>query len=126
MNIPGVMTVLIASLLALSTNVPQKMKHLIDEAIFTGQQVATAGDLRSISNMLDVSYFRHGRYPAENRFGEWLHATFRGSELKEMTQDHWGNEYIYTVTGKGKAFILRSTGPDGIAETEDDMVAFGP
>lgn len=126
MNIPGILVVLITALLALSTDMPQKMKDIFNEAIATGQQVATAGDLRSMSNMLDAYYFKRGRYPSEKHFEKWLNESFRGGELKSMTLDHWGNAYTYTVTGNGKTFKLRSNGADGIADTEDDMVAFGP
>lgn len=33
--------------------------------------------------------------------------------------DPWGNPYLYTVTDNG--FILKSTGPDGVPGTEDDV-----
>lgn len=116
---------LVGSLLAF-TDLPEKMKSVFDESVLAAQQIATAGDLRSMSIMLDVYYFKRGRYPRAVKFDRWLEATFKESHLKALNEDHWGNKYIYVADSSRKAYVLLSTGPDGIAETSDDMTVSGP
>lgn len=116
---------LTASLLAF-TDLPQQMKQIFDDSILAGQQIATAGDLRSISTMLDAYYLKHGAYPAEDRFSQWLAATFKEGNLKDLAADHWGNPFVYTVPGNRKSYILQSGGADGIVGTSDDMKVTGP
>ncbi|MGI6656199.1 MAG: type II secretion system protein GspG [Desulfobulbus sp.] len=120
-SIAGV--VLIGSLLAF-TDAPERIRAVIDEAVRTGQQLATAGDLRSMSTMLDVSFFRHGRYPRSEHFERWLKDNFKENQLKALSVDHWGNPYRYD--SNGKAYSLRSLGEDGVEGTADDMVVTGP
>jgi general secretion pathway protein G len=116
----------LAGTLLVFTDAPERIRALVDESIHTGQQIATAGDLRSISTMLDIQYLRQGRYPAEERFAFWMAATFKENHAGDLALDHWGNPYVYTVIDQGKGYILRSTGADGLAETEDDMWVTGP
>jgi general secretion pathway protein G len=41
---------------------------------------------------------------------------------KEIPKDPWGNDYIYEYPGKhGGSYDLYSTGPDGKANSEDDI-----
>jgi len=117
--------VLAGSLLTF-TDLPQQMQQIFDDCILAGQQIATAGDLRSMSTMLDVYYLKHGNYPAEDRFEQWLASTFKESQLKGLTHDHWGNPYVYTVSQRRKAFLLQSSGADGRIGTADDMHVTGP
>jgi len=112
--------------MAAFTDLPEQMKKVFGDSILLGQQIATAGDMRSMSEMLDVHYITGGRYPAEEDFERWLAGTFKGSNLKNLTEDHWGNVYVYTVSNKGKAYLLRSVGADSIANTDDDMTMSGP
>jgi len=115
---------LIGSLMAF-TDTPRQIRVLIDESIRTGQLLATAGDLRSMSTMLDVHYFRHGRYPRADRFESWLTANFKENQLKKLSVDHWGRPYRYADTN-GTAYTLRSLGEDGVEGTADDMKVTGP
>jgi general secretion pathway protein G len=124
-NIPLAFVMLAGSLLAF-TDLPQQVKQIVDDTILTGQQIATAGDLRSLSTMLDVHYLKRGIYPAEERFGEWLAVTFKENDLKELSQDHWGNSFQYAVSTGRKAYSLSSSGADGIFGTSDDMKVTGP
>jgi general secretion pathway protein G len=50
-----------------------------------------------------------------------------GGYIKRVQKDPWGNEYGYSVPGvrSGTAFDLFSAGPDGIANTEDDIGNWG-
>ena len=124
-NVILIFVALVGSLTAY-TVLPEQTKKIFGESIMLSQQIATAGDLRSMSVMLDAHYFTWGRYPAEDDFEDWLADTFKGSNLKDMAEDHWGNPYLYTVSKKGKAYLLRSVGPDSIADTDDDMTINGP
>lgn len=124
-NTSLVLVALMGSLLAF-TDLPRQVKQIVDDSILTGQQIATAGDLRSMSTMLDVYYFKHGAYPAGDRFGEWLEATFKESHLKDLSYDHWGNPYVYKVSDGRKRFVLQSGGADRVLGTADDMKVTGP
>jgi len=120
-----VLVALVGSLLAF-TDLPQQVKQIVDDSILAGQQIATAGDLRSMSTMLDVYYLKHGVYPGGDGFEAWLAATFKESHLKELKDDHWGNPYVYTVFHGRKRFVLQSGGADGVPGTADDMTVTGP
>jgi len=125
MNISLAGALLAASLLAF-TDMPEQMRKIFDESVLTGQQIATAGDLRSLATMLDVHYVRHGHYPATERFPAWLAATFRENHLKDLATDHWGHPLQYATGPARKSYLLRSVGPDGEAGTADDMTVSGP
>ncbi|MBM9612847.1 type II secretion system protein GspG [Desulfobulbus rhabdoformis] len=115
---------IIGSLMAF-TDAPEQIRTVIDESIRTGQQLATAGDLRSMSTMLDAHFFKHGRYPRADRFATWLAANFKENHVKDLAKDHWGNSYLYT-DNQGRSYILSSLGEDGLPGTEDDMTVTGP
>nr|WP_320013191.1 type II secretion system protein GspG [uncultured Desulfobulbus sp.] len=117
--------VLIISSLMAFTDAPQQLRTVIDESIRTGQQLATAGDLRSMSTMLEMYYFKHGRYPRADRFEPWLAANFKENHLKDLANDHWGHPYFYS-DNQEKSYSLSSLGEDGILGTEDDMTVTGP
>ena len=90
------------------------------------QQVATAGDMRSISTMLDYEFIRRGRCPRTEHFERWMEKNFKENNLKPLTQDHWGYELVYRATKDRKKYTLISLGPDGIEGTEDDIKITGP
>lgn len=43
--------------------------------------------------------------------------------IEKVPQDGWQNDFIYTK--KGESFEIRSAGPDGSVNTDDDIVATG-
>ncbi|MCK5231011.1 MAG: type II secretion system protein GspG [Desulfobulbaceae bacterium] len=112
--------------LATFTDLPERMIEIYDRTVAAAQQIATAGDLRSMSNMLDYHYMRRGRYPREDRFKKWLTVTFKENNLKGLDTDHWGNPYIYRVAERQKSYILTSPGSDGKVGTDDDLTVSGP
>jgi len=124
-NITMIVAALATSLLVYA-NVPKEVLRLYDDTVLAGQQLATAGDLRSMAQMLEIHYLKHGRYPKSERFEQWLAATFGESHLKPLRQDHWGNDYRYLCRGGDKIFELRSLGADGLEDTDDDMVVRRP
>ncbi len=113
------------SLLAF-TEFPTEMRKIFDDSIATAQQLTTAGDLRSMAQMLDIHFLAKGRYPKTEHFDRWLTATFRESNIKGLHEDAWGNRYEYFSDSSRKTFILNSLGPDKTAKTADDMTVTGP
>ncbi|WDP85781.1 MAG: type II secretion system protein GspG [Desulfobacter sp.] len=97
-----------------------------DETVAMSRQIATAGDLRSITIMLDYSYMTKGRLPQPHRFEAWMEKNFKENDLKDIMTDHWGNRLVYQSSKKDKAYLLISLGPDGILDTPDDMRRTGP
>lgn len=122
----GMVLALIGGASAIYADVPGQMKKIFDESVMAAQQVCSAGDLHSMSVMLDAKYLMDRRLPPEQEFEAWLKETFKENNVKELALDQWGNPYIYTVSGQGRSYRLRSAGPDGIPETGDDMVKSGP
>ena len=121
----GIM-VLIASVSVAYSELPDQMKDIFDEGVAKAQFVNTAGDLHTMSVMLDAKYIMDRRLPSKKEFTAWLQETFKENNVKDLAVDHWGNRYIYTVSKKQRSYQLRSLGPDGIADTDDDMVRSGP
>lgn len=118
--------VLVGSVSAIYSDLPGEMKTIYEDSIMAAQQVSTAGDLKSMSVMLSAKYIMDRRLPAEREFEGWLRATFKENAVKDLSVDHWGSPYVYTVSDRGRSFQLRSAGPDGIAGNADDMVTSGP
>lgn len=103
-----------------------EITRFYDETVAQAQHLATAADLRSISNMLDHELMKRGRYPRNRDFEKWLKRTFKESPGGELGRDHWGNQLIYKVDHSQKGFSLVSKGPDGLAGTSDDLLVTGP
>lgn len=119
------MLVVIGAMSAVALDVPERFRAISSESVAAAQQVITAGDLRSMAVMLDATYLMDRRLPKEEEFADWLAETFKENNAKDLAEDHWGHRYCYTVT-KGRRYELRSVGPDGVADTEDDMSISGP
>ena len=97
-----------------------------DETVAMSRQIATAGDLRSISIMLDYMYLKKGRLPGSDKFETWMEKNFKESNLKKLVTDHWGNTLIYRSSKTDKTYVLISPGPDGVLDTKDDLRRTGP
>ncbi len=102
------------------------IKKIFDDTVALTQQIATAGDMRSIGIMLDYEFMRRGRYPKTEHFKEWMEKNFKENNLKPLTTDHWEKEFVYKATKDQKRYILISCGPDRIKGTEDDIMITGP
>ena len=76
--------------------------------------MSTAGDMHSMSAMLDAAYIMDRRLPSEQGFESWLSTTFKENDIKDLALDYWGRPYIYRVLKKNRRYRLISTGPDGI------------
>jgi general secretion pathway protein G len=103
-----------------------EITRFYDETVAHAQHLATAADLRSISNMLDYQLMKRGRYPRSRDFEKWLKRAFKESPGGKLGRDHWGHPLIYLADPAGKGFSLTSKGPDGLAGTADDLLVTGP
>lgn len=120
------MMALMGSVTAVYTDLPEQIMTMFDDTVMAAQAVCTAGDLHSMSVMLDAAYIMDRRLPAENEFAAWLEVTFKENNMKDLWEDHWGTRYVYTIDSKRRRYQLRSAGPDTIFNNDDDMVKTGP
>lgn len=103
-----------------------EVTRFYDQTVAHARYLATAADLRSMSNMLDYEYMKKGRYPRKKDFSVWLQRTFKENPLQELSRDHWGQLLVYETDPGRQRFILVSKGPDGLAETSDDLRSTSP
>ncbi len=125
-NITLAILALISTSTAVYVDLPGQMKDVFTESIEAAQQVCTAGDLKSMSVMLDAGWVMDRRLPEEKDFKAWMAETFKENNVKELSEDHWGNAYVYAVSDDRRSYVIRSNGPDGEFDTEDDMAVSGP
>jgi general secretion pathway protein G len=119
---------LIATAVALgvvATN-QDRIQQFYEEVVAETQRIATAGDMRSISTMLDAGYLKTGRYPKDDRFQTWLEAKFKENSLRDISQDAWETPFRYRSEEAQRGFTLESAGPDKEFGTKDDMKQSGP
>lgn len=119
-------TVLVGSVSAVSLDAPNQLLSVYEEMLMAAQQAVTAGDMHSMTVMLDAGYVMDRRLPSEAEFASWLNRTFKENSIKDLAVDHWGHPYIYQLAENRRTYLLRSVGPDGIAGTHDDMTIHGP
>ena len=98
-----------------------EIEKFFDDTVAVTQQITTAGDMRTISMMLEYEFIRTGRYPKTEYFKAWMEKNFMENNLKPLTTDHWKRELIYISGRDQKTYTLVSCGPDGIEKTEDDL-----
>jgi general secretion pathway protein G len=103
-----------------------KITEFYEQTVEHARHLATAADLRSISNMLDYHFMKKGRYPRSKDFLPWMRANFKESPVHALGVDHWDNPLIYRPDARHKAFVLVSKGPDGSVNTADDLRVTGP
>jgi hypothetical protein len=118
--------IIVAMSLGVIAGNSDEFKRLFEDAASMGRQIASAGDLRTIGQMLDYEYMKKGRYPSEKAFPEWMTSSLRESTGRNIHKDHWGNLLVYETGAGGKSFRLTSTGKDGIKGTPDDISYRGP
>jgi len=100
----------------------------------TGQAQAAAAksDIASLGTVLDAYEVDNGSYPrGKTGLNDLITAprdaqNWRGPYVKELRLDPWGNAYIYEYPGKNNpnGYDLSSMGPDGKANTDDDITNF--
>lgn len=103
---------------------PKAMAQGVEFILAKSQADTTQANLLNISTALTVGYYSRGDYylPAAGEdFNKWL--LLYTDNPKERV-DAWGNDFNYQATETG--FELRSAGPDGIFNNDDDKVVKGP
>jgi general secretion pathway protein G len=125
-NITIGILLLIGTVAAVTTDIPEQLKTVFEESVAAAQMVSTAGDMHSMSVMLDAKYIMDRRLPTEKDFDTWLAVTFKENNVKDLSVDHWGNKYVYRISNNRRSYSLMSCGPDGILGSADDMVKSGP
>jgi hypothetical protein len=113
-----------AAISAVAVDAPEQIKQVYLDTLAAVQQVCTAGDMKSISTMLSAKVVMDRHLVSEAEFDGWLLETFKETNVKELAVDHWGQVYRYTVAGR--QFELRSAGPDGVFDNDDDLKVHGP
>src|SRR5688572_21228744 len=85
--------------------------------------------ISEIAKNLDLYKVRFHRYPTTQ---EGLNAMVSPPEgkkpiMESVPKDPWGADYIYVSPGQHlqAKFDLQSKGPDGVADTEDDVTNWG-
>lgn len=81
--------------------------------------------LKQVSDALELYKIKFSRYPTT---AEGLQALTKPPEgkrplLDNIPKDPWGNDYIFVSPGQKNPskFDLQSKGPDGTADTDDDI-----
>lgn len=77
---------------------------------------ATEQSMETVRAALKIYHTQNGNYPET---GTWL-ADIQNT-LNAPAEDAWGNQLAYRQTNSGGGFALYSDGPDGIADTDDDL-----
>ena len=104
---------------------------------FTGRtgdaQIGAAkAQIVNFGSCLDMYEGDNGRYPSTEQGLDALVAppgtppeptNWKGPYLKatKMPMDPWGQPYAYVNDGNAIGYLLLSSGPDGLLDTEDDI-----
>jgi general secretion pathway protein G len=92
----------------------------------TGAQIdTTKTQISKLGDALELYRMRFHKYP-ENQEGLAALAKppFGPPIMDDVPRDPWDNEYIYSYPGRRAThkYDIVSKGPDGLADTEDDIV----
>jgi general secretion pathway protein G len=90
---------------------------------------AAKSDLKSLGTVLDAFEVDNGSYPrGSSGLNDLIQPprdaqNWRGPYIEKLMSDPWGNAYIYEYPAKNNpaGYDLSSMGPDGQANTEDDI-----
>jgi general secretion pathway protein G len=113
----------------LATLVVTKVASKIDQA----RIITTKANLKMLHSAVNQFKMDTGRFPAEDLglielieqpsdVTIWEEGGYL--ETTELSKDGWGHDFIYELFPEsGKAFVIRSAGPDGEEGTEDDLLS---
>jgi len=113
----------------LATLVVTKVASKIDQA----KLITTKANLKMLHSAVNQFKMDTGRFPAEDLglielieqpsdVPIWEEGGYL--ETTELPPDGWGHDFIYELFPEsGKAFVIRSAGPDGEEGTEDDLLS---
>ena len=88
----------------------------LERAIQSAKTARTMQDMRSMGEATEIYQIDFAAYPDTI---DQLHPDYMRNPPKF---DAWDNEYVYKVSSDKKNYELCSRGPDGILDTEDDIV----
>lgn len=97
---------------------PDSRKVMVDQAMPVIEPVLvwSAGrEIEKLAESVRVEAREGYRLPSKRDWNAWLTENFTG----DATTDPWGELYSYQVWAD--SFMVRSSGPDGEAETADDV-----
>ncbi|MBN2588656.1 MAG: type II secretion system major pseudopilin GspG [Sedimentisphaerales bacterium] len=113
----------------LSTLVATKVINNVEK----GREITTKANLKMYHNAVNNFRMDIGRLPSQE---EGLMALIEAPsdtdnypdggymESTKIESDGWKNEFIYEVVpGSSSGFLIRSCGPDGEQDTEDDIIS---
>lgn len=94
--------------------------------------ITTKLNLREYQSAVNQFKMDTGRFPTEDEgltvliqqpgdVTNWQQGGYLQST--KLQRDGWQNDYIYEVPGGGIPFVIRSCGPDGQRDTEDDLLS---
>lgn len=86
---------------------------------------ATKVQISEIAKNLDLYKVRFHRYPTTQEGLQAMVSPPEGKKpiMESIPKDPWGADYIYVSPGQHNPskFDLQSKGPDGVADSEDDV-----
>jgi general secretion pathway protein G len=93
------------------------------------RKTATKSQIASFKTSLNLFEVDNGYYPrGRNGLADLIQkprdaVNWKGPYLENLPKDPWQNEYIYEFPGKHNpnSYDIYSVGPDGRANTEDDI-----
>ena len=94
------------------------VKELALSPITLTQGVASSVELQNLQKTVVMVKTRTGAYPEESEFETIVLENF-SSAVKDPRLDYWGRPYRYRRRPGG--FEIRTSGPDGKFETNDDL-----
>ncbi len=114
----------------LATVVATKVVNNIERA----KRITTKANLKIYHTAVNSFRMDNNRFPTEE---EGLRALIEKPsdassnypeggylDMTSLEPDGWKNDFIYELTpGAGSGFVIRSCGPDGEQDTEDDMLS---
>lgn len=88
------------------------------------REVRARADLSVYQNAIEAYALEHeDKYPKS--LNDLAVPDKKGrSYIQQIKPDGWGNAYVYVYPGKKNKYDLFSMGPDGTANTEDDISAW--
>lgn len=102
-----------------ASKVSPEMASKLTAPVQVVRGVATSVEMQQLQRAIFMNKVGSGEYLPDERFPDFVRENFR-SGLKDPLVDSWSRPYLYRRYQNG--FILRSLGPDGIFDSDDDLV----
>lgn len=116
--------IIIIGLFTLLSPIGEAKSQTVQKITLEAETANTKAILTNISMALTIGYYSRGDYylPDTGKdFETWL---LIYTQSQEERTDSWGNNFLYSK--EAATFEVRSAGPDGIFNNDDDEVVKGP